>query len=204
MDFNKIQKIVDETKDVSLVVASKYIDYRGIKELYDFGLRNFGENRVEAFLIKENLLRNLDIKWHFIGHLQTNKAIKIINKIDVLHSLDSIKLAGIIERHRENKLDTFIEVHMTDSDTKNGIRPEDLGNFLEDLKKYPKVNVIGLMTMTEKDMSDEEKLFVFKKLKSLGEKYNLKNFSMGMSEDYKLAIEAGATHIRLGRILWNL
>lgn len=201
MDFNKIQKIVDETKDVSLVVASKYIDYRGIKELYDFGLRNFGENRVEAFLIKENLLRNLDIKWHFIGHLQTNKAIKIIDKIDVLHSLDSIKLAGIIERHRENKLDTFIEVHMTDSDTKNGIRPKDLGIFLEDLKKYPKVNVIGLMTMTEKDMSDEEKLFVFKKLKSLGEKYNLKNFSMGMSEDYKLAIEAGATHIRLGRII---
>lgn len=201
MDFNRIQKIVDETKDVALVVASKYIDYRGIKELYDFGLRNFGENRVEAFLIKENLLRNLDIKWHFIGHLQTNKAIKIIDKIDVLHSLDSIKLAGIIERNRKNKLDTFIEVHMTDSDTKNGIRPEDLGNFLEDLKKYPKVNVIGLMTMTEKDMSDEEKLFVFKKLKSLGEKYNLKNFSMGMSEDYKLAIEAGATHIRLGRII---
>ena len=110
-------------------------------------------------------------------------------------------MAGIIERHRENKLDTFIEVHMTDSDTKNGIRPKDLGIFLEDLKKYPKVNVIGLMTMTEKDMSDEEKLFVFKKLKSLGEKYNLKNFSMGMSEDYKLAIEAGATHIRLGRII---
>ena len=136
-----------------------------------------------------------------IGHLQKNKAKDVINKIEYLHSLDSLKLADIVNKQRKDKLNCFVEVHMTDSITKNGVKKEELSSFLEALKQYEKVNVVGLMTMTEETQSEEEKYQVFCSLKKLAQENNLKELSMGMSEDYKLAIKAGATYIRLGRII---
>ena len=201
MNKTKIQGILEETKNVNLVVASKYIDSNGILELYNLGIKNFGENRTDAFLQKYEFLKDKDIKWHFIGHLQTNKAKQVVDKIDYLHSLDSLKLADIINKNRKDKLKCFVEVHMTKSLTKNGIDKNELSSFLIALKQYEKVEVVGLMTMTEENQSDEEKYQVFCELKRLADKNNLKELSMGMSEDYKLAIKAGATYIRLGRII---
>ena len=201
MDISKINKIIDECKDVNLVVASKYIDSDKMLELYKLGIKSFGENRVDSFIIKHEELKDYDISWHFIGHLQTNKAKKIINDIDFLHSLDSLKLAALINKERKEKLKCFVEVHMTSSITKNGVKKEDLKDFIEEIKKYDKIELIGLMTMTEEDQSEEEKYQIFKELKSLASQYQLKELSMGMSQDYKEAIKAGATYVRLGRII---
>ena len=201
MDKENVRKIIEETRGVNLVVASKYIDSSAILELYSLGIKDFGENRSDAFLKKYEELKDTDITWHFIGHLQTNKAKQVIGKIDCLHSLDSLKLADIINKNRKDKLKCFVEVHMTDSLTKNGVNKSELTSFLNALKEYEKVEVIGLMTMTEEAQSDEEKYRVFCELKQLANANNLKELSMGMSEDYKLAIKAGATYIRLGRII---
>ena len=201
MNREQVLRIIDETKNVNLVVASKYISSLEILELRKLGIRNFGENRTDAFLKKYEELKDEDIVWHFIGHLQTNKAKEVINKIDYLHSLDSLKLASIINKTRNDKLKCFVEVHMTDSSTKSGVLKEELEPFLEELKKYDKVEVIGLMTMTEPEQTKEEKLRVFSDLKALADKYNLKELSMGMSDDYQEAIKAHATYIRLGRII---
>ena len=201
MDEIKIKKIIEETKNINLVVASKYIDAKQILYLYNLGIKNFGENRTDAFLNKYEALKEYDINWHFIGHLKTNKAKSVINKIDYLHSLDSLKLAKIIDCERKEPLKCFVEVHMTSSITKNGVKKEDLESFLNDLKTYKKVEVIGLMTMTEVNDDDNTKYEIFKELKLLADKYHLKELSMGMSQDYKEAMKAGATFVRLGHII---
>ena len=198
MDKFKILEIIEEVKPNTLIAASKYVDEQAMIELYNLGIKDFGENRVEAFINKHFLLRNYDITWHFIGHLQRNKAKLIINDIDYLHSLESIELMKVINNLRDKPLKCFIEIKLSDSLTKYGINESELESFLEEAKKYPKVEIVGLMTMTEIEMTCQEKLELFKKLVALGNKYKLHNFSMGMSSDYKEALEAGATHVRLG------
>lgn len=201
MNIDKIKLIQKELGDTKMVVASKYVSYKEIKELEELGIKDFGENRIDAFLEKYEQLQGEDITWHFIGHLQTTRAKKVINKIDCLHSLDSLELAKIIQNRRETPLNCYIEIHGTSSTTKDGITPDNLPSFLDALKEFPKVNVIGLMVMSDKDQSDEDKLEVFKKTKALATQYGLKETSMGMSDDYKLAIMAGSTCVRLGRII---
>lgn len=194
--------------NVNLVAATKYINSDEIKELYDNGIFNYGENRVNDFLIKYETLKDYkNVKWHFIGHLQTNKAKLVLNKIDCLHSLDSLKLAELIEKYRDTPLDTFIEVSINLEENKNGVPYYELENFILEVKKYPKIHLIGLMMMALKDSSNPYEQF--KKLANLRDeienKLNIKlpYLSMGMSVDYESAIKAGATHIRLGRILFN-
>ena len=148
MDKERIDKILYETKGVNLVVASKYVDSDGIRNLFSLGLKNFGENRVDAFLEKYNNLQDLDITWHFIGHLQKNKAKKVIDKISYLHSLDSLELASLIDKYASKPVKCFIEIHLTDSKTKDGILPENLQDFLVKVKTFKKVEIIGLMTMS--------------------------------------------------------
>ena len=196
-------------KDVSLVAATKYIDAESIKELYNVGIKDYGENRVDAFLTKYEALKDYqdDIKWHFIGHLQRNKAKLIINKIDYLHSLDSLDLASIINKYRATPLDTFIEVSINLEESKNGVPYYEAKEFIEKVLTYPNINVVGLMMMAEKGSLDTRSQF--HKLKTLRDELEsslnikLPYLSMGMSEDYLEAIKEGATHIRLGRILYQ-
>ena len=195
--------------DVTLVAATKYIEANDMRELYSFGVSNFGENRVESFINKHILLRDLPITWHFIGHLQSNKAKDIINDIDYLHSLDSINLAKMIEKYRNSPLACFIEVSINKEENKNGVYLEDLKDFLLQLQAFSKVKIAGLMMMTINDSSLEEKQEQFHQLVLLRDRIEkelnitIPYLSMGMSDDYLLAIKEGATHIRLGRILFN-
>lgn len=196
--------------NVTIVAASKYVDTTDMKHLLDAGIFDFGENRVDSFLNKYDNLKNLPIKWHFIGHLQRNKAKDIINKIDFLDSLDSLKLAELIQTARLTPLKCLVEVSINLEKNKNGVPYFELEEFLKELQKYPKVQVMGLMMMSIR-YSDEQALRQqFNKLRTLRDemerKLNIKlpYLSMGMSEDYKEAIEEGTTHIRLGRILFNL
>ncbi|MCQ2792906.1 MAG: YggS family pyridoxal phosphate-dependent enzyme [Bacilli bacterium] len=194
--------------NITLVAATKYINSSLMKELYFNGINNFGENRVDAFLEKYESLKQLDIKWHFIGHLQRNKAKSIINKIDYLHSLDSLELAKIIQDKREKPLPTFIEVSINEEESKNGVKLNELDDFFTSIKKYDKIKIIGLMMMSRKYSDKDALIRQFKKLKEtqnyLQSKYkvDIPYLSMGMSDDYKEALSVGATHIRLGRILF--
>lgn len=195
-------------KDVSLVAATKYIDAEGIKELYNVGIKDYGENRVDAFLTKYDALKDYqDIKWHFIGHLQRNKAKLIINKINYLHSLDSLELASMIDKYRSTPLDTFIEVSINLEESKNGVPYYEAEDFINKVKELPNIHIIGLMMMAIKGSLDTKEQF--RRLKLLRDELETKcqiklpYLSMGMSDDYQDAIAEGATHIRLGRILFN-
>lgn len=202
MNEEKIKNILKNIGSTCLVAATKYITSEEMKKLFSLGIKNFGENRVDSFIKKYDELSSLDVKWHFIGHLQRNKALKIINKIDVLHSLDSLFLASLIEKYRDRPLDVFVELKLTNNQLKSGVKEEDLPLFIEELKKYKKINVLGFMVMTDKDNTLEEKRIIFKKAKYLASLYSYKDLSMGMSDDYQIALEEGATYIRLGRILY--
>jgi len=196
-------------RDICIVSATKYVGFEEMMDLLDNGINNFGENRVDSFLTKYEALKDKDIKWHFIGHLQRNKAKKIINKIDYLHSLDSLELAKIIDNLREKPLDCFIEVSINLEENKDGVSYLEIDEFIENVLKYKNINVIGLMMMAIKNSFDDDLKIQFRKLRllklRLEEKYNisLPYLSMGMSDDYEEAIQEGATHIRLGRILWK-
>ena len=194
--------------NVVVVAATKYIDSIEMRSLYEVSLKDYGENRVDSFLTKYEELKDLkDIRWHFIGHLQRNKAKYVINKIDYLHSLDSLELAKKIDELRDAPLDTFIEVSINLEESKNGVPYYELEDFITKVKDYKNIHLVGLMMMAVKSSCDTYDQFL--KLKNLRDELekklniSLPYLSMGMSEDYESAIEAGATHIRLGRILFE-
>ena len=211
--FNMIRPDIKEfivtiPKGVTIVAATKYVDSQDMRQLYLNGVNNFGENRVDSFLKKYEELSDLkDVSWHFIGHLQRNKAKDIINKIDYLHSLDSIELAKKINLLRETPLKVFIEVSINLEENKNGVPYYEVLNFIKEISTLEKVEVIGLMMMAYKNSDNPES--EFQKLvdlrNDLENKLNIKlpYLSMGMSDDYQAAIKVGATHIRLGRILFK-
>ena len=195
--------------NVTLVAATKYGDVADLKCLYEAGVTNFGENRVDAFLTKYENLKDLDISWHFIGHLQRNKAKQVIDKIDYLHSLDSLELAKLINNSRKTPLNCFIEVSINLEENKNGVPYYEIKDFIKECLKYPNINIVGLMMMAVASSSEESLHQQFRKLKQLQKEISdelnisIPYLSMGMSDDYLIAIEEGATHIRLGRILFN-
>ena len=193
--------------NITLVAATKYVVSNEMRNLFKNGVTNFGENRVDAFLSKFEDLKDLDVTWHFIGHLQRNKAKEVINKIDYLHSLDSLKLADEIEKYREKPLPTFVEVSINLEENKNGVPYYELEGFIKSLLKYKKIKLVGLMMMTIKVSEDKENQFakLVELKKKIESNLNIKipYLSMGMSEDYLEAIKEGSTHIRLGRILFK-
>ena len=196
--------------NVTIVAASKYVDANDVATLLDAGINNIGENRVDSFLHKYEALKDKGVIWHFIGHLQRNKAKEVIDKIDYLESLDSLKLAELINTHRLSPLKCFVEVSINLEENKNGVPYFELETFLREIQKFSNIQVVGLMMMAIRHSDDESLSEQFKKLRLLRdemeEKLNVKlpYLSMGMSEDYLDAIKEGATHVRLGRILFNL
>lgn len=194
--------------NVTLVAATKYGDVNDLLALHKAGVVNFGENRVDSFLEKYESLNNIkDIKWHFIGHLQRNKAKLVINKIDCLHSLDSLELAKKIDELRETPLDVFIEVSINLEENKNGVPYYEVESFIKEAMNYHNLHIVGFMMMAYKNSDNPESEFI--KLKNLRDELekklniSLPYLSMGMSDDYLSAIKCGATHIRLGRILFK-
>ncbi|MFA5419653.1 MAG: alanine racemase, partial [Bacteroidales bacterium] len=120
----------------TIIAATKYVEADTIRSLFHLGISDMGENHVQALLQKQPLLSDLPIRWHFIGHLQTNKVKQVINQIDFLHSLDSLKLAAAIQKFRKTPLDCFIEINISHETAKTGMNPEELTNFVHELAKY--------------------------------------------------------------------
>ncbi len=207
-DIKDFIKTIPE--DVTIVAATKYVEPSDVEGLLDAGINNIAENRVDAFLHKYEVFHNKHIIWHFIGHLQTNKADKIIDKIDYLPSLDSLKLAEIINKRRLRPLKCFVEVSINLEENKNGVPYFDVSSFIKQLLPLKNIELVGLMMMAKANSSEDSLCEQFAKLRLLRDsledelKIKLPYLSMGMSDDYKLAIKEGATHIRLGRILFDL
>jgi len=198
------QRISDEisqlNKNVTLIVVTKTFSIDHIKPLVKYGHIHFGENKVQEALNKwtQTLLLNSNLRLHMIGNLQSNKAEDAVSIFSYIHSLDSEKLAlklNKAEQKYKRSLKYFIQVNVGNENQKSGIGISDLSDFLNlCLKKY-NLNIIGLMCLPP--MNEDPKKYFFK-LKELADQHNLYQLSMGMSNDYKLAIESGSTFVRIG------
>lgn len=182
----------------TIVCASKYFSAEEMRKIYTLGYHDFGENKVQDFLQKKAMLSDLDITWHFIGHLQTNKVKSMINEINFLHTLDSIHLAETIQKYREIPLNCFIQLNLTEEDQKSGVLAANLDHFMNEMKKYDKIKPVGFMTMGKLD-DPKKTAYAFELLSSLAQSYHLPFKSMGMTDDYDIAIKYQSTHLRIGR-----
>lgn len=203
---NQISIINNEIKDkADLIAVSKTRSVEQIIEAYSQGQKKFGENRVHEIVEKYNNLPK-DIEWHMIGHLQKNKVKHISKFISLIHSLDRLSLAKEIDKNarKENRsIDCLIQIKISNDESKYGLNPEQLDSFYTDLKQFENINTIGLMAMATytKDQSliaDEFKKMekLFKEMKTIDS--NFKILSIGMSDDYQLAINNGSNMIRVG------
>ena len=203
---NQISIINNEIKDkADLIAVSKTRSVEQIIEAYNQGQKKFGENRVHEIVEKYNNLPK-DIEWHMIGHLQKNKVKHISKFISLIHSLDRLSLAKEIDKNarKENRsIDCLIQIKISNDESKYGLNPEQLDSFYTDLKEFENINTVGLMAMATytKDQSliaDEFKKMekLFKEMKTIDS--NFKILSIGMSDDYQLAINNGSNMIRVG------
>ncbi|MGB5712928.1 MAG: YggS family pyridoxal phosphate-dependent enzyme [Waterburya sp.] len=212
----KINLIIQEIPlNVELIAITKQVGIESMREAYLAGVRNFGENRLQEALMKQKQLQDLsDINWHFIGHVQKNKAKKIIENFDWIHSVDSLSLAQRINR-LAGELNlmpkVFLQVKVVPDPNKYGW---EVPNLLQDLAQLNQLNQLdcqGLMTILPFGLSSAESLAAFQATQKLAESIRQKSYSnltmkelsMGMSGDYRLAIPAGATKIRLGRTIFG-
>ena len=199
----------DINENVTVVAATKYFNPDEMRELYNEGITHFGENRVELLLEKQSELTDLNITWHIIGTLQTKKAKKIINSIDFLHSLDTVKLAMEVNKRRTSPLKCFIQVNISDEDSKHGLQVNDVIRFINEVKDLENINIIGLMGMAEHTDNEEVISKSFKKLIDLQSliktqcNIDCTELSIGMSNDYLIAQKHNATYLRLGSVLFS-
>ena len=213
------QQIINElrSKNVTLVAVSKTKSAEDIKELYDLGQRDFAENYVQELADKYEQLPK-DIRWHFIGHLQGNKVKQIASFVQLIHSADSLKLLKEINKQAEKNgrvIDCLLEVHIAQEETKFGLDEHELYELLEtdsdELHELKNVRVTGLMGMASftDDMNRVRKEFQYLKTvfdeqtKPQTSNLQLQTLSMGMSADYKIAIEEGSNMVRIGSLLFG-
>ena len=199
----------------NIIAVTKYFDETAIINAYNAGLRDFAESRVvEAVKKIDNLpsdIRN-NSKFHFIGHLQTNKVKKVVGKFDYIHSVDSLKLAKVISEEAQNAgkiQNILLEINIAEEEQKYGFSENEIFNVFTSLKELPNINIAGLMCMTPLGASEKTQDEVFSEIveikQGLESRFNckLKEMSMGMSQDYKEAAKYGATMLRIGRKLFN-
>ena len=194
--------------DITLIGVTKTIDCERIRELLDVGVNNLGENRVQEFLPKYDELKGAPT-WHLIGQLQTNKVKYIADKVSLIHSVDSVKLASEINRQALKHgriIDVLIEINVAGEGTKAGIEPENIRQFIEEITCFPNIFIKGLMTIAPYVENPEEnreyfanmrELFIDKSL-ILSDNVDMHVLSMGMTGDYEVAIEEGSNMVRIG------
>ena len=194
--------------EVTLIAVSKTKPVEVLQEAYDLGVRVFGENKVQELTQKYEALPK-DIQWHMIGHLQTNKVKYIVDKVAMIHSVDSLKLAETIEKEAERKnciVKILVEVNVAGEESKYGLKMEEVLQFVEIISTFKHIRVCGLMTIAPFVEISEENRTIFKNLHKLSVDINNKNIdnvsvsilSMGMTNDYEVAIEEGADMVRVG------
>lgn len=194
--------------DVTLIAVSKTKPVETLKDAYDLGVRVFGENKVQELTDKYEALPK-DIQWHMIGHLQRNKVKYIVDKVAMIHSVDSLRLAETIEKEAAKKaviVPILIEVNVAQEESKFGLKPEEVLPLIEQIADFSHIRIKGLMTIAPYVDNAEENREIFRELKKLSVDIAAKNInnvtmsvlSMGMTGDYMVAVQEGATMVRVG------
>lgn len=215
-NYKEVEKCVEEAckragrkrEEVTLIAVSKTKPVSMIEELLPLNVRDFGENKVQELTAKAEILPSA-LHWHMIGHLQRNKVKYIVDKACIIHSVDSLRLAEEISKAAQKKQVTakiLIEVNVAEEESKFGVRTSELLPLIEAISLLPNIAIKGLMTIAPYVENPEENRWIFQKLKNLSIDIKGKNFdnvtmdvlSMGMTGDYEVAIEEGATHVRVG------
>ncbi len=202
---NNKERSVDE---VTLINVSKTKPVEALMEAYTAGERHFGENKVQELVEKYEVMPK-DIKWHMIGHLQTNKVKYIVDKVEYIHGVDSLKLAQVIDKEAQKhniKVKILIEVNVAEEESKFGVTVAETENLVREIAKLNNVKVCGLMTIAPYVENSEDNRQYFVNLKELSvdiaakniDNVNMNVLSMGMTGDYGVAIEEGATFVRVG------
>lgn len=191
--------------DINIIGVTKYVTIERTKETIEAGIKHLGENRSEGFLEKYNHFKD-QATWHFIGTLQSRKVKDVIDKVDAIHSLDRLSLAKEIHKRAKQTVDCFVQVNVSEEESKHGLTKDRVESFIRSLQDFDQIRIVGLMTMAPH--TDDEHLLreTFRQLAALRDIIEQQKFphapchylSMGMSNDYQIAIEEGATHIRIG------
>lgn len=205
------EKIDRNPEEIKIVAVAKTFSSQMIYEAYQAGLIDFAENYAQEFLEKKKELNEFPIHWHFIGHLQSNKVKYIAGQVDLIHSVDSLKIAREISEFclRHNVIqNVLLEVNTSGETTKYGFPPDDVLNAVDAIMKLKNLNLIGLMTIGKFSEDPEESRNEFRLLRELRDEirckgYNLEHLSMGMSNDFPVAIQEGATILRIGSAIFG-
>lgn len=202
------EKVGRDPQEIKIIAVTKYSTIERTKEAIEAGVIHLGENRDHEFLNKYEMFGDKPT-WHFIGTLQSRKVKNIIDKVHYIHSLDRKSLAKEINKRATKPINCFVQVNVSGEESKHGIAPEETVEFVKSLQQYPNIRIIGLMTMAP-HIEDETILRIcFQKLRQLQQQIQqleleyapCTELSMGMSNDYEIAIEEGATYIRIGTAL---
>lgn len=199
--------------DVTLIAVSKTKPVELLREAYDLGTRVFGENKVQEIVEKYEALPK-DIHWHMIGHLQRNKVKYIIDKVDLIHSVDSVRLAETIEKEaakHDLTANILLEVNVAEEESKFGLKVDEVEQVVDEIAKFSHIKVCGLMTIAPFVENPEENRPYFRRLRNLSVDIGAKKvdnvtmsiLSMGMTNDYEVAVEEGATMVRVGTGLFG-
>ena len=193
------------SEEITLVAITKGAEASIIRTAFDCGIKNFGENRVQEAEEKIAQLSDLrpDVTWHMVGHLQSNKAKTAVELFDIIHSVDSVKLADILNRRAEKPLPVLLEVNVSGEVTKGGFSVGEIAVAVEEIRQLHGLKVMGLMTIAPFVAEPEEIRPVFRKLRELRDSLRLEHLSMGMTDDFEVAIEEGATMLRIGRAIFG-
>jgi pyridoxal phosphate enzyme (YggS family) len=197
-----------KAEDIKLIAVTKTVDVERIKSVYNYGILDMGENRVQELLEKYDKLP-CESRWHLIGHLQTNKVKYIVDKVDMIHSVDSIQLAKEINSRAAKigkKMNILVQVNVSGEESKFGISPQEVDEFIKIISEYGNISLRGLMTIAPYAENSEDIRDVFKKLYSIYidikqkklDNVTMDYLSMGMSNDFEVAIEEGANVVRIG------
>ena len=210
------QKAGRTREEVTLIAVSKTHPVEALQEAMDCGIVTFGENRVQELTEKMDHFQDKasELHWHMIGHLQTNKVKYLIGRVDLIHSVDSVKLAQMIEQEsakRQVITEILLEVNMADEESKFGLKPEEVEAVVREISAFPHVKIRGLMTVAPYTDDPENNRPYFREMRKLLVDISSKNIdnvnmnvlSMGMSGDFQVAIEEGATCVRVGTSLFG-
>lgn len=191
--------------DITLVAISKTHPAEVVAAAFAAGLRDFGENRVQEAASKVIALREQGIRprWHLVGHLQRNKVQAAINLFDILHSVDSERLAEAISAAATHPVPVLIEVNVAGEDTKYGVAPEAVSKLVARIGNLPHLELAGLMTVAPRVDDPEDVRPVFRQLRHLRDAAGLRELSMGMTDDFEVAVEEGSTLVRVGRAIFG-
>lgn len=201
-------------EDITIIAVSKTVDGSRAREAVMGGLENLGENRVQEIMNKYDELQDLQVKWHMIGHLQKNKVKYIIDKVELIHSVESIELAAEINKRASQHniiSNILIELNIGEEESKFGINEISVYDFVSSMEQFENIKVMGLMTVAPYCENPEDVRWVFKKMKDIFDKIssmNLKNtqmkyLSMGMTNDFEIAIEEGSNIARIGTAVFG-